>query len=125
MSALARLAAERLGLQDNIVREVRAGELVIDAGTGDLPALADAAVTHLDARLLSIFASDERAARGRYTVQHVWWLPPLRTLLRVSAGIDPIDPSFPSIATRHPSANWFEREVMDLFGLLPDRKSVV
>jgi Ni,Fe-hydrogenase III large subunit/Ni,Fe-hydrogenase III component G len=119
MSALAHLAAERLDLPDGRVREVRAGELVIEAGTGDLPALADAAVMRLDARLLSIFASDERTARGRFTIQHVWWLPPLRTLLRVSAGIDPAEPSFPSIAAKYPAANWFEREAKDLFGLSP------
>ncbi len=32
----------------------------------------------------------------------------------------PHAPRFPSIAAKHPSANWFEREVMDLFGLVPD-----
>jgi Ni,Fe-hydrogenase III large subunit/Ni,Fe-hydrogenase III component G len=119
MSAVARMAGERLGLRDGIVREVRSGELVIEAGPGDLPALADAAVANAGARLLSIFASDERAAHGRFTIQHVWWLPALRALLRVSAAVDPTRPSFPSIATKHPSANWFEREAMDLFGLSP------
>lgn len=119
MSAVAGTAAGRLGLVDGVVREVRSGELVIEASAGDLPALADAVVAQLGARLLSIFATDERATDGHFTVQHVWWLPELRTLLRVSAAIDPAGPSFPSIATRHPSANWFEREVMDLFGLSP------
>jgi Ni,Fe-hydrogenase III large subunit/Ni,Fe-hydrogenase III component G len=102
-----------------VVREVRSGELVIDAIAGDFPVLADAVVAQLGARLLSIFASDERATHGRFTVHHVWWLPELRTLLRVSAGIDPVELSFPSIATRHPSANWFEREIRDFFGLSP------
>jgi Ni,Fe-hydrogenase III large subunit/Ni,Fe-hydrogenase III component G len=119
MSELARLAADRLGLRDGIVREWRAQELLIDAGAADLPALAAAATTHAEARLLSIFASDERASRGRFTLQHVWWLPPLRSLLRLSAAIDPADPSFPSIAAKYPAANWFEREAMDLFGLSP------
>lgn len=119
MSELARLAAERLGLRDLSVRELRAGELLIDAATTDLPVLADAAVTQGHARLLSIFASDERAAHGRFTIQHVWWLPPLRALLRVSAPVDPADSSFPSIAAKYPAANWFEREAMDFFGLSP------
>jgi len=119
MSELARLVEERLELRDGTVRELRAGELLVDARTRDLRALAKAAVTHLDARLLSIFASDERASHGRFTVQHVWWLPSLRALLRVSAGIDPAQPSFPSIAAKYPAANWFEREAMDLFGVSP------
>ena len=29
-------------------------------------------------------------------------------------------PRFPSIAAKHPAANWFEREVMDFFGLVPE-----
>ena len=33
---------------------------------------------------------------------------------------DPADPSYPSIAAKHPAANWFEREVMDFFGLVPE-----
>jgi Ni,Fe-hydrogenase III large subunit/Ni,Fe-hydrogenase III component G len=119
MSELARLAADRLGLNDGIVRELRAGELLIDAATSDLPALAEAAATRVEARLLSIFATDERDTHGRFGIHHVWWLPPLRALLRVSAAVDPSQPSFPSIAARYPAANWFEREVMDLFGLSP------
>lgn len=29
-------------------------------------------------------------------------------------------PAFPSIAAKHPAANWSEREVMDLYGLIPE-----
>lgn len=119
MSAVAHMAGESLGLRDGVVREVRAGELVIDADVSDLPALADAAVANAGARLLSIFAADERVTHGRFTIHHVWWLRTLRALLRVSAAVDPAAPAFPSIATKHPSANWFEREAMDLFGLSP------
>ena len=32
----------------------------------------------------------------------------------------PAEPSYPSIAAKHPVANWFEREVMDFFGLVPE-----
>jgi Ni,Fe-hydrogenase III large subunit len=44
----------------------------------------------------------------------------MRTFLRVSAAIDPAAASYPSIAAKHPAANWFEREVMDFFGLTPE-----
>ncbi len=40
----------------------------------------------------------------------------VRIWARVPAGA----PRFPSIAARHPVANWFEREVMDYFGLTPE-----
>ena len=42
-----------------------------------------------------------------------------QSFLRITASIDPATPTFPSIAARHPAANWFEREVMDFFGLTP------
>jgi Ni,Fe-hydrogenase III large subunit len=40
--------------------------------------------------------------------------------LHIAAPIDPDTPSYPSIAAKHPAANWFEREVMDFFGLTPE-----
>ncbi|MFA5909555.1 MAG: NADH-quinone oxidoreductase subunit C [Vicinamibacterales bacterium] len=103
----------------NAVRELRPGELVIDASATALPGLADRAISGLDARLMSLFASDEREVAGRFFLHHVWSLPQLKRFLRVIAPIDPAEPSFPSISAKHPAANWFEREVMDLFGLVP------
>jgi Ni,Fe-hydrogenase III large subunit/Ni,Fe-hydrogenase III component G len=111
--------AAALGIAEWRILEPRPGELTVDVDAADLPRLADAAVTSLDARLLSLFAADERATRGGFTLHHVWSLPRLRTFLSVSATVDPQEPWFPSIAARHPSANWFEREVMDYFGLVP------
>jgi Ni,Fe-hydrogenase III large subunit/Ni,Fe-hydrogenase III component G len=111
--------AAALGLAEPQVRRLRAGELVADCLADALPALADRAVLDLDARLMSLFASDERERAGEFHVHHVWFLPGLRTFLRISAPVDPSNPSFPSIAAKHPAANWFEREVMDFFGLVP------
>jgi Ni,Fe-hydrogenase III large subunit/Ni,Fe-hydrogenase III component G len=108
-----------LGLAEGAVRELRTGELIAEVPATNLPALADNAVTNLGARLMSLFASDERDATGRFGLHHVWSLPALKTFLRCSARIDPAEPTFPSIAQRHPAANWFEREVMDFFGLMP------
>ena len=44
----------------------------------------------------------------------------LRSFLQVVAPVLPSEPSFPSIAAKYPVANWFEREVMDVFGLTPE-----
>ena len=52
-------------------------------------------------------------------MRHVWSLPRLGTFLCILAPVDPAASSFPSIAARHPAANWFEREVMDYFGVVP------
>ena len=120
MTARASHVAAKLGLARDAVWELRDGELVAEVALTALPALADAAVKSLDARLASLFATDERRAKNVFHVHHVWSLPTLGTFLRVTAPVDPALPSFPSIARHHPAANWFEREVMDYFGLAPD-----
>ncbi len=114
--------AAALGVADGAVRELRSGELVLDASPAALPALADAVMLGLNGRLMSLFASDERSTTDRFLLHHVWSLPALRTFLHVSTPLDKAsaEPSFPSIAAKYPAANWFEREVMDFFGLVPE-----
>ena len=109
-----------LGIDEAAISELRAGELVLDTNAAALPGLADRATLDLQARLVSLFATDDREARGVFHVHHVWSLPSLNTFLRVGAAIDAAAKGFPSIAAKHPAANWFEREVMDLFGLVPE-----
>jgi Ni,Fe-hydrogenase III large subunit/Ni,Fe-hydrogenase III component G len=118
-SVIATVAAA-LGVAEGAVREPHAGEVSLDADIAALPALADRVVLGLDGRLMSLFASDERRTANVFLLHHVWSLPGLRTLLHIAAPIDPAAPTFPSITAKHPAANWFEREVMDFFGLTPD-----
>jgi Ni,Fe-hydrogenase III large subunit/Ni,Fe-hydrogenase III component G len=120
MNSIATTVATALGLAEDRVREPRSSEVTVEVLAADLPALADTVVANLGARLLSLFATDERAAHGRFIVHHVWSLPQLKTFLRLWAPVDPAEPSFASIAARHPAANWFEREIMDFFGLALD-----
>ncbi len=120
MSTVTTEIASALNVAEYSIRAIRPGEVAIEVPAADLPFMANAAVERLNARLLSLFGADERARRGRFVVHHVWSLPRLDTFLSVSAPVDPAAPSFPSIAARHPAANWFEREVMDYFGLVPE-----
>jgi Ni,Fe-hydrogenase III large subunit/Ni,Fe-hydrogenase III component G len=119
MSAATGTVAAALGVAPTVLRELRPGELTLEVRREELPARADAVATGLHGRLLSLFATDERETVGRFMVHHVWSLPALHTFLRISTLIDPDDLSFPSIAARHPAANWFEREIMDFFGVTP------
>ena len=102
------------------VRETRPGELRLETTASALPGLADRITAGLGGRLLSLFASDEREAAGRFLLHHLWFLPTLRSFLHLVAPVSPAAPSYPSIAARYPVANWFEREIMDFFGLVPE-----
>jgi len=120
MSSVISTVAAALGVADSLFREPRVGEVTLDARPETLPALADRVVLDLDGRLMTLFASDERHGTGRFVVHHVWSLPRHRIFLHVTAPVDPAAPSFPSIAAKYPAANWFEREVMDFFGVVAD-----
>jgi Ni,Fe-hydrogenase III large subunit/Ni,Fe-hydrogenase III component G len=102
------------------VRETRPGELLLETDTSALPGLANRITGALSGRLLSLFASDERQTAGHFMLHYVWFLPGRRSFIELAAPVRPETPSFPSIAATHPVANWFEREVMDFFGLVPD-----
>jgi Ni,Fe-hydrogenase III large subunit/Ni,Fe-hydrogenase III component G len=120
MTSNAGAVSAALHVPEGAVRDHRPGEMVLDVAANVIPDLADRISQELDGRLLSLFASDDRAQTGAFHLHHVWSLPRLQTFLRLCASIDPAEPSFPSIAQKHPAANWFEREVMDFFGVRPD-----
>jgi Ni,Fe-hydrogenase III large subunit/Ni,Fe-hydrogenase III component G len=120
MTSIAAILSGKLGIEAGALREPCAGEVLLESTASNLRALADHAAIDLNGRLVSLFASDERQTAGRFMLHHVWSLPALRTFLHVAAPIDPDAPSYPSIAKKYPAANWFEREVMDFFGLAPD-----
>jgi Ni,Fe-hydrogenase III large subunit/Ni,Fe-hydrogenase III component G len=119
MTAPTAQVAATLGVEEAAVIELHPGELVYHATAATLPAIAERIARDRGGRLLSLFATDERRVSSRFVVHHVWLLPALGRLLRVTIPVDPGAPSFPSIAAKYPAANWFEREVMDLFGLVP------
>jgi Ni,Fe-hydrogenase III large subunit/Ni,Fe-hydrogenase III component G len=108
-----------LGVADWVLRELRPGELALEADAAALPSFADRVVLGLEGRLVSLFATDERHSTGHFIIHHLWSLPRHEAFLHISAALDPATPSYPSIAAKYPAANWFEREVMDLFGLVP------
>ena len=94
--------------------------LLLEATTSALPAFADRVTAGLSGRLLSLFASDERdAQRPISPAPSVVACRACGSFLHVAAPVHPAEPSYPSIAAKYPAANWFEREVMDFFGLVP------
>jgi Ni,Fe-hydrogenase III large subunit/Ni,Fe-hydrogenase III component G len=107
---------ERLGVKT--IRELRPGELAAEVALEELPAVANRAAA-AGLRLASLFASDE-GAEGGFRIHHLWAGSEPAAFTRIWARVDPARPRFPSIAAHHPAANWFEREIMDYFGLVPE-----
>ena len=74
---------------------------------------------HFDAPLVSIFAADERKADGCFKIHYVFSLDKEDAFLIIKINIDEKSPEFSSITHKIPSANWYEREIQDMFGLVP------
>jgi Ni,Fe-hydrogenase III component G len=81
-----------LHVPESAVRDHHPGELVVDVHPDAIPELAERVSQQLGGRLLSLFATDDRARAGAFGVHQVWSLPRLQAFLRLSASIDPAAP---------------------------------
>ena len=106
----------KLGLDS--LAEVRPGEFVAQVDLAQLPVIADRAAG-AGLRLSSLFGTDEGPGPG-FAVHHQWASIEPPGFVRVWSLVPADAPGFPSITAKHPVANWFEREVMDYFGLTPE-----
>jgi Ni,Fe-hydrogenase III large subunit/Ni,Fe-hydrogenase III component G len=86
-----------------------------------MPAVADGLRAELGAQVDLLAAADTRATTGAYTLVYRFATPPGTPLLAVvvETAVPPRDPTFPSLATRSFAASRYEREIRDLFGLIP------
>ena len=116
---------------DVTATEVAFGELNVTVKLAAIPAFVEYLRTDPDCRfstLIDITGVDYPERPARFDV--VWhFLSMYRNQrIRVKAEADEGD-MVPSITAIHPSANWFEREVFDMFGLLfsghPDLRRIL
>lgn len=82
----------------------------------DLPQAA-AELGRAGARLMAMFAADERRVDGRFRLYTVWSAQGRPAILAspISAG----SPWYPALTPTLPAAHWYEREIHDLFGIEP------
>jgi Ni,Fe-hydrogenase III large subunit/Ni,Fe-hydrogenase III component G len=86
---------------------------------GELRVLATAlSARGLELQLFS--AADTRATSGDFTLVYVFAPPTHRPSLTVLASLSAHEPRIPSLAVQSFAASLFEREVHDLFGIVPD-----
>jgi len=66
-----------------------------------------------------IVAEDTRSEQSAFTLRYLFELDRVSEIVVASISIPAQDPTFPSLATRWYLASRFEREIHDLFGLVP------
>ena len=74
----------------------------------------------LQMRLVFLFASDDRNEMGSFGVYYIFSYEKEDHFLIIETRVEEKQPSFISVTPFLPQANWFEREIHDLFGLIPE-----
>jgi len=102
----------------------RPSDLTVRLGrTGDLPAAAAVLIGPRSMALATIVATDETAApdgdlKVRYVFEPTVPAAPDR-FVTLLISVDAARPEVPSLTRTVPAANWHEREMHDLFGIVP------
>jgi Ni,Fe-hydrogenase III large subunit/Ni,Fe-hydrogenase III component G len=112
-----RLVAANLNLDGIEVRSPR--ELRVSVPRERLIGFADYLRAEVHARPELIVAEDTRLESGGFTLRYIFEIDGAAEFIVTSISIPAEDPTFPSLATRWYLASRFEREIHDLFGLVP------
>jgi len=111
--------------------EVAFGELTLTVVAGALPGLVRFLKSDENCRfssLVDITAVDYPARKARFDVVYHFLSMYRNQRIRLKVAVRE-DEMVPSITAEHPSANWFEREVFDMFGILfsghPDLRRIL
>ena len=91
-------------------------EIHFNVELNDMPKICDHVYKNLNARLATMICSDERKNGIGFTIRYVFEKDDIFIFITVSTGQDF---SFPSIASQIPAATLYEREIKDMFGLIP------
>ena len=107
------------------------GELVVQVSPAALPGFIDHIKSQRDAKfssLVDITAVDYPSREKRFDVVYHFLSMYTNQRIRIKASILE-DEVVPSITSIHPSADWFEREVFDMYGIMfsgpPDLRRIL
>lgn len=114
-----------------VAAEVAFGELTVTVAPGAIPAFAAWLRSDPNCRfttLIDITAVDWPAREARFDVVYHFLSMHLNQRIRVKAAVRE-DELVPSITGEFPSADWYEREVFDMYGILfsghPDLRRIL
>lgn len=94
-------------------------EIWVTVNRQHIPALADFLHDRFNARPELILAEDTRQERGSFSLRYIFEVEGSDVFVVVTTEVPAGDRTFPSLATRSYLASRFEREIHDLFGLVP------
>jgi Ni,Fe-hydrogenase III large subunit/Ni,Fe-hydrogenase III component G len=100
--------------------EIRNGkELSLDVSADEIRNISAYVNVQLAGTLITLFASDEREMSGNYILRYVFFCRKQGVLILLNTSVRPADSQFISIADQVHAAALYEREIHDLFGLVP------
>ncbi|MDX9872741.1 MAG: NADH-quinone oxidoreductase subunit C [Clostridia bacterium] len=73
----------------------------------------------LEGTLVSLFANDERPLNGNFALYYVWAIRKRGLFVILNLKLEADNPAFPSLTRQIHAAHLYEREIKDLFGLIP------
>jgi len=117
---------ERFGERLVSVRTINWNEVHVDARSkDDIPELCLYVRDELKGKLATIVCSDERRVSGAFFLRYAFGLCGgddlfVIVVARVAQGDSASPPAFPSVALLLPAATLYEREIKDMFGLIPE-----
>jgi Ni,Fe-hydrogenase III large subunit/Ni,Fe-hydrogenase III component G len=85
---------------------------------GTIPEICALLTRSFRAHLTTIVANDERSLNGRLALYYVFSVPADDLFLILQVPVDPRHMEVPSVSPVLESANWFEREIKDWFGII-------
>jgi Ni,Fe-hydrogenase III large subunit/Ni,Fe-hydrogenase III component G len=104
-------------VQSGIIQNNR--ELSLEVSAAEIRKLAAFINLQKGCALISLFANDERARSGHFVIRYVFCCRKTGVLIVLSTSISPDPGRFLSIADIVHAADFYEREIQDLFGLTP------
>jgi len=99
--------------------EIERNNMMLHVPKEHFLAFVTALVKIRDLDLVSFHAVDERELHNAYRLYLLFSMAH-DTFLTVTTDVDPVEPAFSSITPVVYTANWYEREIKDMLGLVPE-----
>jgi len=115
------LLKKSLGDRLSIRESVAPNELYLtlrEKSLSSLPDICSLLTKSLRAHFTTLVANDERSLNGKFFLYYVFSVPVEDLFLILQVPVDPRHMEVPSVSPTLESANWFEREIKDWFGIV-------